>query len=1823
MLKPEVIASRIAEFRIVEEDSGSDPLIERLVKLPAKLRLMGLGIFGYNEKGERLNLGYRGDEKSEAQKAKAESEFEKSTVSDREKIFAAIAPKLAKDIEASWQFLKTQPYQIGYSRRSFRAPKEPQLTKESRLSWLVSLGNALSDYDPKQIELTWLAQWAPHLFSYQQEIVAPILATAIDRNDKVGKEVFDILYKSATRDHEIGIMGQHVTSTLLSASRADGWELMEKMLLAAQRQEGLRQSIVGNIDLAHPDACIRMLKVILDKDLMRFSSVARSVNVWLGLLWDSASIKVLNENVEKVLKYLSSPAERKKGLSDSSPENVYRTLWSHAFFDAPSTIPLAASLQKAKSDEIRYVATWILSILGLPKATRINSVMIDDSNLQIAFTACARASGLTVSESMSELMMDSDEEDDDSSDEAVDKALFDRLVRLYERTPEKPVLLKPIVWPWTERKINREFVATRICNSLGERPPTDLLPFFKSMQSWSQRHVVRQLADQKKWDKLTRSTLFELAGHASQDVREVAFEAVAKQKLQSGEVEILEGYLTRKSMDIRKQVTTMLLSFSDKETLASANRLVHAKDGQQRMGGLEILRQMSQSDRLRKECKSTAALYRQERKKLSTEEEVQLKAIESSDIPVVSLSDGLGLLQPNRRTPVVLPKKQKVVLQSTATREILLSLDSLIHEHRSETFQARWGKETKEVVLGSADSWDFPAINSSRPIPPQLKKFPLWDLWESWYKSRPSKLKDSDGLELFRARFFIELIECWEFEDEIQGWIKNSKNKGIAESILGKLDPLKLRYPVIVGKIIEALWDVYPQKGFIDFGLNCIENSLASVDEDIMKSVLPGESLKFKVHQYDEDFDSWRDFSVFKLWISFFEDVTGNVKLSKDQFRRYWQLMWYRDQPVAGAKRERISTEMLEEAYQYKLVNMDDVADHFIGESHEEYSPFSNLSELTALQSARSKKSAFPQEWLRLADQIRKRILEVELARGETPTAATKPALALSTIYEIENLFKILEGLNNSKFKKVSRWRDSSKESRAGTLTHLLQVCYPDPKDAHEAFSKRMKQAIADGICDEQRILELAFLAPQWTKFIETFLKWEGFGEGLYWFIAHMNTGWGSQANEAAASAEGLEDDPDDEEQDDEEDESDDNDEKEPAPRKLSAWERLVLERTPLTEEERSEGAVDVAWFQRTWEQLGEKRWMMMAQGARYAANTVQAKKAQFLADVLLGKVTRKELMDGIEKKKLKEYVRLLGLLPLEMGTKREADLRERYETMVRYKKYAKGLSSLSKPGALRAAEIGSQNLARLAGFPDPLRLEWAMEAESVKDLAKGPVSVTKEGVTATLRLDEDAKPQLEVMKGGKILKSIPAPLKKKHAALAELADRSSELRKKASRIKQSLEAAMCRGDLISSQEIQQLSEHALLAPQLNRLIFIGDGIAGYPDKNGKALRNHQGKLEPIKKNEMLRIAHPYDLFKLGDWDKWQKDCFQSERVQPFKQVFRELYVLTKQEKGDGAKSSRFAGQQVQPKQASALWGSRGWNTQDGIFKVFHDLMLVASVDFTDGTGTGLEIEGWTVDTVSFAPRDQFKAMPLSKVDPRVFSEVMRDMDLVVSVAHRGEVDPEASASTVEMRASLIRETCQMLGLKNVKLKGSHAIISGHYSEYTLHLGSASIQRMPGGSLCVVPVHAQHRGRIFLPFADDDPRTAEVMSKVLLLARDEEIQDPTILNQLGAPQHLRPAVPVAAVTAKVSGKDGKKKKPSDNDSKTATTSLGSGARHLEFSDGSSNKFWEIEISGNDVTTRWGRIGTDGQSKTKSFPNAAAAQKEYDKLLKEKLGKGYA
>jgi predicted DNA-binding WGR domain protein len=63
-------------------------------------------------------------------------------------------------------------------------------------------------------------------------------------------------------------------------------------------------------------------------------------------------------------------------------------------------------------------------------------------------------------------------------------------------------------------------------------------------------------------------------------------------------------------------------------------------------------------------------------------------------------------------------------------------------------------------------------------------------------------------------------------------------------------------------------------------------------------------------------------------------------------------------------------------------------------------------------------------------------------------------------------------------------------------------------------------------------------------------------------------------------------------------------------------------------------------------------------------------------------------------------------------------------------------------------------------------------------------------------------------------------------------------------------------------------------------------------------------------------------------------------------------------------------------------------------------------------------------------------------------------------------------------------------------------------------------------------------------------------------------------------------------------------------------------RHFEFKDDKSAKFWEIIQAGETIMVRYGKTGTNGQSQEKAFADAAAAGKHAEKLIAEKLGKGY-
>ncbi len=63
-------------------------------------------------------------------------------------------------------------------------------------------------------------------------------------------------------------------------------------------------------------------------------------------------------------------------------------------------------------------------------------------------------------------------------------------------------------------------------------------------------------------------------------------------------------------------------------------------------------------------------------------------------------------------------------------------------------------------------------------------------------------------------------------------------------------------------------------------------------------------------------------------------------------------------------------------------------------------------------------------------------------------------------------------------------------------------------------------------------------------------------------------------------------------------------------------------------------------------------------------------------------------------------------------------------------------------------------------------------------------------------------------------------------------------------------------------------------------------------------------------------------------------------------------------------------------------------------------------------------------------------------------------------------------------------------------------------------------------------------------------------------------------------------------------------------------------RFFTLVEGTSNKFWAITLEGSSHAVEFGRTGTTGQSSRKEFGTEAEAKASHDKLVAEKIKKGY-
>jgi len=183
-----------------------------------------------------------------------------------------------------------------------------------------------------------------------------------------------------------------------------------------------------------------------------------------------------------------------------------------------------------------------------------------------------------------------------------------------------------------------------------------------------------------------------------------------------------------------------------------------------------------------------------------------------------------------------------------------------------------------------------------------------------------------------------------------------------------------------------------------------------------------------------------------------------------------------------------------------------------------------------------------------------------------------------------------------------------------------------------------------------------------------------------------------------------------------------------------------------------------------------------------------------------------------------------------------------------------------------------------------------------------------------------------EVFSRGRRLASIPKAVRA-DASYGEIKDARKHLARKYRYFRRRLEEAMVDGVPYSGRDFSTLLGSSVVRSLVSRLVLLVDGTA-YLWPVDDPFGNEPPPAE-IVAADTVGVAHPIALAESGILDEWQQRVIEERMDQPFKQVFREAYVLEGHER-QAYQCERFAEHPLVARRAFALLRSRGYFPRSG-----------------------------------------------------------------------------------------------------------------------------------------------------------------------------------------------------------------------------------------------------------------------------------------------------
>ncbi len=1607
------------------------------------------------------------------------------------------------------------PYSRGMERRTVRTKKYGVFANDVfRLLYDYKVfdfyGCSMEDFLLNKLPDEKLDYKNNPLYTFNAFHIDDMIAARIDNKDeKAIGAIRDIILS----DNNTAVVTVDIICGIVKSSDKDLHKLLGDFLLAARLQEGVRQAICENADCGTTEGFLTIFDVIVDNNLVRFAAVKRALATWTGL-YDTQNMDRITDKILKNMKLALRDRQKAYEFTESNDSiEIIIGLWSIGFYDVEAAISVMEGyLENGTRNQLLTMSYYNRALaykdFSDRSAIKVVEKYSDDYEMLAAFIPTYLDG---VEDYAYKVVNRQNNIDKDNKtylkvpvtylykDEDEAYRHYEILKNIYESMQKKKLEFSPCIFPWYSVCISQTQLIVRMCLTAYSLEDNSLIDYIVQQipnievngnYSSNRSLYVEILLNSPKTD-IQRDMLVRFVADKESMTRNNAYEIIKNIPLEDRHYIMLEEYLKYKTSDMRQNVINLLVRQEGDKLISCATRLVQSGKEEMRMGGLTLISEAKNKESKKENNKSFVDLLINVASKIedpSEKEQILIDEITGKGCGDKILNtEGYGLYNPHESfdIPDMKANKNKIDeyfnVPKKTIDDILNKLVKYLDDNSLLEYKTAYGDER---LLGNGLSM----TNYGDTLPLE-DKYPFKELWKVFFEKEISHIKILNNIRLA----ICHNDEKIENQDTYSKYEKMIFGNSIPDyEIPNKKYSGQNRYDNFIDTILMIMLSIYDN------------NELRPVAKEIILYIIkefPEDALWYKKvrddrYYYISDPEDKAFVSSWKMKM-----IINAIRKcdNEEEFKEKFFLFYLLDNKFRFNDKNKhnesyysssvnsgfLSITDYIKAYTMKLIPIDIVykaafEDIGLSTSLEHLSMLfqdkltsyaKNVFQEFIVNDELDKESQFYIAGVKVYNNIVNKVLDVELNRGDLPTVFTNSIGKIKRIYGLDRFVQILKALGKDKLDRKSYY-GSCGTGKVECLSHLLQVCYPgDGDDAYKLAAKIKSSGI-----NEHRLIETAMYAPQWIDIIEKYLGYEGLKSGCYYFMAHMNEQFDDRKK------------------------------------------AVIAKFTPLSQEELNNGAFDVNWFDEAYKLLGEDLFNKLYDGAKYISDGSKHSRARKYADAALGKIEVQDLEKQINDKRNKDLLMSYGIVPITD----KKDMLSRYEYIQNFLKESKQFGGQRRASEALAVDMALKNLATKSGFSDVTRLTLAMETELVKAYSKFFDGYEVEGVNIKLSISETGQTEIVLCKNGKELKSIPSALKK-NEYVVKIMEVNKKLKEQYRRTVRMFEQAMEDREVYSFEELKNLCENPVAAAVVKALVFVTDStfedkIFGFVSNGG--LADYEGKEKTIPAETMLRVAHPYDMYKAKCWTEYQKYIYSGVSEgrgikQPFKQVFRELYVKLEEEK-DKHSSKMFAGNQIQPNKTVSCLKGRRWiaDYEEGLQKIYYNENIIARIYALADWFSPSEAEAPTLEWVEFSDRKTFKTIEIENVPDIIYSEVMRDVDLAVSVAHAGGVDPETSHSTVQMRKVIVEFNLPLFRIDNVSFEGNHAIVKGINGTYSIHLGSGVIHKLGGHQINVLPVHSQSRGKLFLPFIDDDPKTAEIMSKIVLFANDNKIKDPYILNQL-------------------------------------------------------------------------------------------------------------